>query len=479
MSQAAHFLPPWARGLSARLLLLTIVFVMIAEVFIYLPSIARFRHAYLETRLSNAHLAMMALDSATSATVGPVLTQRLLDHAEASAIVLRSTGQGTVMLMHDQVPKPDLTVDLRVSYWYDEIREALDTLTEDDGRVLRVIGEAPKAPGVVVELLMRESGLRRAMIGFSQRILALSIVISLITAGLVFLALQFLMVKPMQRLTEGIVAFRADPENPSTTIAPSRRSDEIGVATRELAAMQANLVQALRQKAHLAALGEAVSKINHDLRNILSTARLVSDRLTTSADPYVRKTAPILLDAIDKAVDLCSRTLEFTRDETPPLRRTRFGLRDLVEEVIAGLAPAAVGTRWLNDIDPALHAVADRDQLYRAIANLARNAMEAGAGRIAFKAARAEGRVAMIVADDGPGIAPAARERLFQPFAGSTRRGGSGLGLPIAREVLRAHGGDVILQDTGPGGTRFRMELPEGAAETPEEDQALSKRSIS
>src|SRR5262249_43598275 len=158
---------------------------------------------------------------------------------------------------------------------------------------------------------------------------------------------------------------------------PSRRSDEIGVATRNLAEMQTGLVAALRQKAHLAALGEAVGKINHDLRNILSTARLVSDRLTASADPYVRKTAPALLDAIDKAVELCSRTLEFTREEQPALRRTRFVLRDLVEEVVAGLAPAAVGARWVNDIDPALQVVADRDQLYRVISNLARNAMEA------------------------------------------------------------------------------------------------------
>lgn len=324
--------------------------------------------------------------------------------------------------------------------------------------------------------------MRTALIDYSERILLLSIVISLITASLLFFSLQRLMVRPMRRLTDSMVAFRADPENPAATVAPSRRSDEIGVATRNLAEMQAGLVAALRQKAHLAALGEAVGKINHDLRNILSTARLVSDRLTASADPYVRKTAPILLDAIDKAVELCSRTLEFTREEQPALRRTRFGLRDLVEEVIAGLAPAAVGARWVNDIDPALQVVADRDQLYRVISNLARNAMEAGAGRIGIGGARGDGRVAIIVADDGPGIAPAARERLFKPFAGSTRRGGSGLGLAIAREIARAHGGDVVLQDTGAGGTRFRVELLEIETEaiaTEPTPQPLSQRAVS
>ncbi len=484
MSGRRHVLPPWARGLSARLLLLTMAFVMLAEVLIYLPSIARYRIAYLEDRLSNAHLAILALEASDPNTVNQALTQRLLDHADASAIAVRMPGKAAVMLMTDQVPQPDATVDLRDASWFGAIRNALHTLVADEMRTLRVLGAAPRSPDVTVEMVMRESALRRAMIGYSQRILALSIVISMITAGLVFLALQMMMVRPMRRLTDAMVAFRAEPENPASMVAPSARGDEIGVATRELAEMQRGLLGALRQKGHLAALGAAVGKINHDLRNILSTARLVSDRMTASADPYVRKTAPTLLDAIDRAVGLCTRTLEFTRDEKEPvLKRSRFGLRDLVEEAIAGLAPAAVGARWSNDIDPAIQVNADREQLFRAVSNLARNAMESGAGRISFKAAQAQGRIAMILADDGPGIAPAARERLFVPFAGSTRRGGTGLGLAIAREILQAHGGDVTLQDTGPGGTRFRLELPEqplGDAISPQgQPEGLSDRVVS
>ena len=410
MTAPRQFLPPWTRGLSARLLLMTMAFVMLAEVLIYLPSIERFRVAYLEDRLSNAHLAILALEASDPNTVSQTLTQRLLDHADASAIALRAPGKAALMLMLDQVPQPDVTVDLRESTWFSAIRNALHTLVADEIRTLRVMGPAPRASEVTVEMVMRESTLRRAMIGYSQRILALSVAISVITAGLVFLALQLMMVRPMRRLTDAMVAFRAEPENPAALVPPTRRCDEIGVATRELAEMQRGLLAALKQKGHLAALGAAVGKINHDLRNILSTARLVSDRLTASADPYVRKSAPTLLDAIDKAVGLCSRTLEFTRDDKEPaLRRARFVLRDLVEEVVAGLAPAAVGARWSNDIDPAIQANADREQLFRAISNLARNAMESGAGRISFKAAQAQGRIAVIVADDGPGIAPAAR----------------------------------------------------------------------
>ena len=456
-----RWLPRWARGLSAQLLLLTIAFVMVSEVLIYLPSIARFRHNYLEVRLTNAHLAIQALDAINASSAGPLLTQRLLDHAEASAVVVRAPGRGTVMLMHDQVPMPDVTFDLREATWYGEIFEALRTLAADEMRTLRVIGSPARSPDVEVEILMRESALRRALIGYSQRILQLSVVISLVTGALVFLALRLMIVRPVRKLTDSIVAFRADPENPGSTVVVGTRGDEIGVATRELAGMQAGLVAALRQKAHLAAVGEAVGKINHDLRNILSTARLVSDRLTGSADPYVRRTAPILLGAIDRAVDLCSRTLDFMREEAPVPRRSRFVLRDLAEETIAGLAPVAVGTRWVNDIDPVLQVTADREQLYRVLSNLARNAMEAGAGRIALRAAQVEQVVAILVADDGPGIPAAARDGLFQPFAGSTRRGGTGLGLAIAREIMRAHGGDVTLQETGPGGTHFRIELPD------------------
>ena len=219
MSGRRHVLPPWARGLSARLLLLTMAFVMLAEVLIYLPSIARYRIAYLEDRLSNAHLAILALEASDPNTVNQALTQRLLDHADASAIAVRMPGKAAVMLMTDQVPQPDATVDLRDASWFGAIRNALHTLVADEMRTLRVLGAAPRSPDVTVEMVMRESALRRAMIGYSQRILALSIVISMITAGLVFLALQMMMVRPMRRLTDAMVAFRAEPENPASVVA--------------------------------------------------------------------------------------------------------------------------------------------------------------------------------------------------------------------------------------------------------------------
>jgi signal transduction histidine kinase len=111
-------------------------------------------------------------------------------------------------------------------------------------------------------------------------------------------------------------------------------------------------------------------------------------------------------------------------------------------------------------IPPDLTIEADRDQLYRVFMNLARNAVEAGAHRLSFSA-MCEGRMLIVeVADDGPGLAPKARENLFRPFFGSARPGGSGLGLAIARELVRAHGGELTLASSTGAGTVFHLTLP-------------------
>ncbi|MCH8139231.1 MAG: HAMP domain-containing histidine kinase, partial [Proteobacteria bacterium] len=293
-----------------------------------------------------------------------------------------------------------------------------------------------------------------------------SIVISLITAALVYLSLQWLMVWPMRRMTASMVAFREEPENPDRVIAATARSDELGVAQRELGAMQKGLRAALKQKEKLATLGEAVTKINHDLRNILSTARLVSDRLSRSDDPEVKRATPTLLKAIDRAVTLCTQTLNFTRAE-PEINRSRFDLARLVDDIRESVTPATEGDAVVleNEVTGDIELYADRDQLFRVLVNLGKNAVEAGAAKITIgtvteEAGEGNGRTVIEVADDGPGIAEAAREKLFRPFVGSQRPGGTGLGLAIAREIMEAHGGDIELIETGPAGTVFRLDLP-------------------
>ncbi len=453
-------------GLSARLLVLTVAFVMLAEVLIFAPSIGRFRLTYLEDRLADAHLAVLAVDSTPEYVVGEDLERELLRHIGAKMVGLRKPGAGKLMLLSREPFTIDQSYDLREDGFFQLIGDAVMTLAGPPDRVLRVVGASPKNEAVQVELVIDEAPLRSAMIGFAQRILALSLIISVFTAALVYLALHRLMVRPMRRITESMVAFREDPESATSGIkngasAEEARNDEIGIAERELASMQEGLRAALHQKTRLAALGIAVTKINHDLRNILSTARLVSDRLSNSEDPEVRRTAPTLLSAIDRAADLCTNILGFTREGPASLDLDRFELGELITDVGAALPGQVNGSAvWQNRLDESIQIEADRQQLFRVLSNLGHNAVEAGATKVQVMAWRKNGDLMIDLADNGPGLAPRAQENLFQPFAGSTRSGGTGLGLAIARELMRAHGGSIELQSSTGQGTCFRLRLP-------------------
>jgi signal transduction histidine kinase len=257
-----------------------------------------------------------------------------------------------------------------------------------------------------------------------------------------------------------MVAFRVDPEGAVPRPADSERGDEIGIASRELAAMQSDLRAALLQKTRLATLGAAVAKVNHDLRNTLATAMLVSDRLADSDDPEVKKIAPRLYDAMQRAVSLCSRTLNFVSDTRPALNVEAVPVRALIENVASELTGKFDRARVAAETEPDFAVAADREQLRRALANLVLNALQAGARVVRVTADAARGQARIRIADDGGGFDPGAKERLFQPFVGSGRREGTGLGLPIARDIARAHGGDLALVETGPQGTVFELTLP-------------------
>jgi signal transduction histidine kinase len=448
------------KSLSARLLVLTIFFVMLGEVLIFVPSVARFRMTYFEDHLAAGELATLALEASPTGRLDRALVDKLLARVGAHGVgVHRSSGM-VLILDRPVPPKPDITIDLTHPSMWGAIRGSVMALWRNDNRILRVLGPSPAGNGETVGVLLDEAPLRREMWDFGIRVLELSIVLSLITATLVYLSLQWLLVRPMRRITASMMSFREDPEDAARMIAATRRRDEIGVAERELAMMQQTVRQALAQRARLAALGTAVTKINHDLRNILATARIVTDGLTASAAPEVRRTLPRLVDAIDRAVALCTRTLDFSREGAAPLSRSRFRLLPLIAEAGDGLEASK---EFVVDIaaPPELEIAADRDQIYRVLTNLGRNAREAGAHRVRISAVRERGAIAIDIVDDGPGLPPKARENLFRPFFGSARPGGTGLGLAIARELIRAHGGELVLVGSTGAGTTFRITLPD------------------
>jgi signal transduction histidine kinase len=461
-------------GLSGKLLVLTILFVMIAEVLIYFPSIANFRLNWLNDRLAAARTAVLVLEAAPKGAVPESLTRQILDSIGARAVAMKIGPQRRLLAETDMPPTAHYDVDVRTMSWYRALIDAFTTLLGQDRTVMRVVGPAPMG-GEFIELVMDEAPLRLAMLRFSVNILLLSIVISGITATLVYLSLHTMFVRPLRRLTANMTAFHEAPEDPSRVVVTSGRQDEIGTAERELAAMQRDLATMLQQKNRLAALGLAVSKINHDLRNLLSSAQLFSDRLSSLQDPRVQRFSPKLMRALERAIAFCESTLSYGRAQEAPPDRRPVAIEPLVEEVretLVGLeSEPSVG--WISAVERGLMADADPDQLFRVLLNLARNAVQALESREAKDpgrdqvriTGRREGAVVVIeVSDTGPGLSDKARAHLFQAFQGSTRTGGAGLGLAIAAELVRAHGGDIRLVQ-GTIGATFCLTIPDRAVE--------------
>jgi signal transduction histidine kinase len=457
-------------SLSGRLLLLTLVYVLVSEVLIFVPSIGRFHRQLLDDHIQSSELAILPFTEPGGEALSEGLRNELLKRAGAAAVLLKRADQKQLFLV-DKVPrKVDLVIDLGTQMSTSDMVDAVDCLLHGGNRILHVVAPTRVRGAQSIGIVLGEAPIHAALVAYSWRITFMSLFISLTTALLVFASLYFVFVRPMARLTRAMVDFRQNPEDPARIVEPGSRKDEIGIAERELYYMQRDLFGSLQQKTRLAALGAAVARIQHDLKNILSSAQLASDRLTAIDDPLVKRLTPRLVASLDRAVALAASTLRYGHADERAPERKQVALKPLIEEA-AESAIAAGGTsiRFVNGIDPGLHVEADADQLYRMILNLVRNAVEAlmeagaGEGEIKVSAARAGGEVTVEVCDNGPGIPEQVRPQLFQPFS-TARAGGSGLGLAIARELARGHGGDVELIATDSTGTRFRISIPDGRA---------------
>jgi signal transduction histidine kinase len=457
-------------GLSSRLLALTAAFVMLAEVLVFVPSIANFRSNWLSDRIGVAEVAAIALGD--GAEVPRSVQDRILASTGAMTIAVRDGPTRRLVAMAEMPPMVSRHVKLSQMTPMSAIGDAFDTLFAGDGRTIRILS-VPDTDGRVIELVMSETPLRQAMLRFSVNILGLSLLISLITATLVFVTLRGLFLRPLLRLTDAMAKFRAAPEDPALVIQPSSRRDEIGDAERHLADLQRELQDTLQQKSHLADLGLAVSKINHDLRNMLAAAQLFTDRLTAVNDQTVQRFAPKLVATIDRAIGYSQAVLAYGKAREAPPQRRLVNVARLVDEVaeVLGLqGHAHVG--FDAAIPPDLEIDADPDQFFRVVTNLCRNALQALetdadpsiVRRILVGAERHGSVVTLRVGDTGPGVPPKARENLFRAFQGGVRRGGTGLGLAICAELVRAHGGTIELINSGPGAT-FEITIPDRVIE--------------
>jgi signal transduction histidine kinase len=455
-------------GLSSRLLALTIVFVLLAEVLIFVPSIANFRRNWLNDRLAAARIAALVLEAAPDEALPESLVKDLLVSVGAETIALRIKGTRRLLAVAEAPPMVDSITDLRDRDPIGSIAQSFSTLFMNGDRAIGVIGPAAM-DGDFVEIVLRERPLRDAMLGFTRNILALSLFISALTAALVFLSLRRLIVRPVQNLTASIMRFAEKPEDETRLMRPSGRSDEIGAAEAAVAGMQRTITKQLRQKERLAALGLAVSKINHDLRNMLSSAQLISDRLGEVVDPTVQRFAPKLIQTLDRAISFCQSTLAYGKaEERPPETRT-VALAPLVEEAreLVGLFDGHP-VQWRNRVPSGMTVEADPEHLLRIVMNLTRNAVQAmennppGDGRaqaVMIDATERADNWMIDISDTGPGLPAAIRDRLFDAFHGSSRPGGTGLGLAIAAELAKAQGGRLE-QLPAVEGAAFRIFLP-------------------
>lgn len=464
-------------SLAGQLLWVTLGFLAVGLILVYFMTAAVYRQQWMMERIEAAHLTALAADLAPGNGPGDMDVRTLLRGADAIAVARVRGGMNELVLYGGPIDGPLVESDLRTAGFWTHVTDTIDTLFAPDGRYLRIRAYPENieddAPEEVLDVIVVEAPLKTDLQAYTRRFWLVGIFVGLGGGAVVYGALFAFFVRPMRGLAGAMVRFSADPDDPDRMIRPTGRPNEIGQAEQELADMQADIRLALRERERLAALGAAVAKINHDLRNVLTSAQLVSDRLAGDSDPRVRGMGERLVRAVDRGVRLCEATLAFGRaDETPPDPEWVV-VSDLLDEAAGDAMMSEGQVAWSNHVELDLELSLDADQAHRIFLNLFRNAIQAmrdaalrEPDRDLALSARAE-RVGEIwrieIEDTGPGLPRKAQDNLFQAFTGSSRKGGTGLGLAIARELSRAHEGELELVSTGPRGTVFAVCLPDTA----------------
>lgn len=445
------------------MLWLTVGVVLITELAVFLPSLGHERRTWLERHVREANIAALAVVGAPKGLLDPATRDDLLRLSGDELIRLHRASGVEVVLSPPEPLSAAVRYDLRRENSLTGIGRALAALFRQEDRLISVIGVSPLRPGSIVELVTHERELLKFLRTYARNWAVVSLLIAGMAGGLVYISLLLFLVRPVRRLTDSIIAFRAAPEQ-VPPLDPESVSllgdDEMAVAGRELALMQQELREALWRNARLAALGSAVAQVSHDLRNILSSAMLAADRLSACEDPAIRRSGEVLVRSIERALEIARRTLDYAREGPPALVRTSFALTHLIDELREAMGAGAPSGLIVVDIPPGLTLEADREQIFRIFVNLVRNAFEAGARRVAITARSGAQDLEIDITDNGPGLPEAVRRHLFRPFVASSRRGGSGLGLAIARDLARAHGGELVLLRSDTNGTTFRLTLP-------------------
>jgi signal transduction histidine kinase len=463
---------PCGPGLASRVLIITIGFVLLAMGLFYATRLAVYRETWLHNRLTMARAAMEVFDPRDANGPSEDLANKILKAVGVRSIAIVGPGGRREIAVQGAGLEHVETVGLNDDF-IASLQDAFQALVSPPDQIIKVSDVLPAGAGVI-EVVFDETPLIEGMWRVSRTFLNISLMIAAVVSCVLWAALWQMVLRPVRRLTSNIIAFGESPQDVARVITPGGRRDEIGRAERALAAMQNSLAHELAQRKRLAELGMAVARINHDLRNILTAAQLISDRLATIPDPLAQRLAPRLVATLDRAIQFCQATLTYgaAREQAPA--RRRFDLSETVRQVVeSAQAENGDAIDYKIDIPPRFDLYADPDHVLRVLENLARNAAQvliakgSEGGRpksIRFAAIRTDGLALIEISDTGPGFSADQSERIFEPFHKSTSEIGAGLGLAIAADLVARNGGSIALapakSDDFYCGARFLIKLP-------------------
>jgi signal transduction histidine kinase len=466
-------LPLQSFGLAARVLAVTIGFVFLAMGLFYVTRLTAHREMWLHGKISAAQTTVEAFGLAGPAPPPQELSQKILHSVDVKSLAVETPAGRREFVIAGGPPAGAESITADDNSYLESMAATFHALFAAP-RTLVELHAPAQANQPAIEFAFDETPLIQSLWRVSRNFLTISLTIAAVVTCVLWAALWRMVLQPVRRLTSNIIAFGESPQDASRVIAPTGRGNEIGRAESALAVMQRSLAHELAQRKRLAELGMAVARINHDLRNILSAAQLISDRLATITDPLAQRLAPRLVATLDRAIQFCQSTLTYGASrELPPARR-RFDLSELANQVVeSGKAENDAAIDYNIEIPPRFCVYADPDHILRVLENLSRNAAQAlmakGAtdGRpkaIRFAAIRTDGLALIEVSDTGPGFPPDQNERIFEPFHKSTSEIGAGLGLAIAADLVTRNGGAITLApakaDDFYCGARFLIKLP-------------------
>ncbi|MCL7997713.1 HAMP domain-containing histidine kinase [Brucella sp. 21LCYQ03] len=464
----------WRNRLSSKLLILTALAVLIAEVLIFVPSIANMRVRWMSARLDTVEAVSEVLVASGNINIPRDVQDKVLLATGTIAIALREAGASNLLAMSEMPASIDQVIDLSNVSEAAAIWDAFGTLFNGGNRTLRIYDSNPKANTSerITEIVTSDAPLRHAMLSYAINVAIISLLISIIAASLIYLIIHEMLLRPVRLMHRNMIDFASSPDNPTKILVPENRKDEFGIAQRQIAHIQSDLQRTLKEQKHLADLGLAVSKINHDMRNILASAQLMSDRLSDTKDPMVNRFAPKLIHTLSRAISYSESVMAYGRSQELPPAPRRVQLHSIILDVQETLnLNKDSSVEFENLVSDDFELDVDSEQLFRVLCNLCRNSVQAmerdhtgdvsTIKRLTISAGRIGTTAIIGVEDTGPGLPQKARDHLFTAFKGSTRSDGTGLGLAIAQELVRAHGGTIELREDRPIGAHFEIRLPD------------------